>query len=69
MSAVAVDEYCRFCGRPARQMHPAGVIAGQWTCLACGGRQAEAHKGDDYVVIDPRYDIELIGDELQIEGD
>jgi len=36
---VLVDEPCRFCCTPSRYMHPAGVIAGRWTCTRCGRRQ------------------------------
>jgi len=36
---VLVDEDCRFCHAPSRGQHPAGVIAGLWTCRRCGHRQ------------------------------
>jgi len=36
-----VDEDCRFCGRPSKEMHPAGVVSGRWLC-SCGRKQDEA---------------------------
>ena len=42
---LSTDEVCRFCGMPAREIHPAGVVPGRWLC-SCGRKQAEPDRED-----------------------
>jgi transposase-like protein len=38
---ILTDEPCRSCGRLAKEMHPAGVVSGRWTCTSCGRVQSQ----------------------------
>jgi ribosomal protein L37AE/L43A len=50
------DEVCRFCGTPAKEIHPAGVVPGLWTCTRCGRRQ---HEGTSTANPDLRIDLRI----------
>lgn len=45
-TAIAPSEDCRWCKRPSKEGHPAGVLPGRWRCTVCRGWQDDEYAPD-----------------------